>query len=192
MSVIGAERYLFTIEEFDRLYEVGLFTEDDRIEFLDGEIIAMSATGGRHVRTLSRFIDSFFVARDSTIQLSVQSPVRIGGRASFLPDAVIVRAAPEATTVPTADEILIVLEVSDSSRIYDRDTKLPAYASANIPEAWIFDLASDRIERHTDPQDGIYKQVATAERGEQIASTILPKLIFDVAATLGPRETDDQ
>ena len=165
MAVVEAERYLFTIEEFDRLFEADIFTEDDRVEFVDGEIIAMSSIGGRHVGTIVRLTGTAYRAVGDSFAISVQNPLRIRDRASFLPDLAILRTANVGNVVPTADLVLLVMEVSESSRNYDRNTKLLAYASAGIPEAWICDLIDDRLERHTDPRDGAYQQVAVARRG---------------------------
>jgi Uma2 family endonuclease len=189
--VVGAERYLFTIEEFDRLFEADIFGEDDRIEFVDGELVRMSSVGGRHIRTINRTTGLFLGLNDPTIQISVQNPFRIDNRASFIPDLMVLRTPHDTNEVPTTDEVLLVIEVGDSSRNYDRNTKLPRYAAAGLPEAWIFDLVDERIERHTEPRDGVYQQVAIAGRGERIASTMLPNLNFDVDALLGPREAAD-
>ena len=188
MATVEADRYLFTIEEFDRLFEADIFNEDDRIEFVDGELIRMSAIGGRHIRTINRTNGQFLGLNDPTIQISVHNPFRINDRASFLPDLMVLRTSGETNAVPTVDEVLLVIEVADSSRNYDRNTKLPRYAAAGIPEAWIFDLVADHFERHTEPQGGAYQQVAIAQPGEQLGSTVLPTLLFDVAALLGPRE----
>ncbi len=188
MAVIEAERYLFTIEEFDRLFEAGIFTEDDRVEFVDGEIIAMSSIGGRHVGTIVRLTGAAYRAVGDNFAFSVQNPLRIRDCASLLPDLAILRTADVGNDVPTADLVLLVMEVSESSRNYDRNTKLPAYASAGIPEAWICDLIDERLERHTDPRDSVYQHVAIARRGEQIASTMLSSLVLDVNTVLGPRE----
>ena len=191
MSIIGQERYLFTIDEFDRMYEVGIFTEDDRIEFVDGELTRMSSVGGRHVNVIVRATGYFIILGDTAIRVSIQNPLRIQGRASFLPDLAVLRAAPDAINVPNADEVLLVIEVSSSSLRYDRDTKLPRYAAANIPETWIFNLVDDQIERHTDPRDGSYQQIEVARRGEQLASITLPALTFNVADLLGPPGPDE-
>lgn len=192
MAVVETERRLFTIEEFDRLFEVGFFTEDDRVEFIDGEVIWMSSIGGRHVGTIMRLDRVTQRVVSDQFAISVQNPIRIGDRASFLPDLVILRTAEIANVVPPADLVLIVFEVSESSLHYDRNTKLPAYATAGIPEAWICDLDGNRIERHSEPRDGMYQHLAVAGRGEQIASTVLPELSYDVATILGPLDTDDQ
>jgi len=192
MVLIEAERRLFTIEEFDRLFEVGFFTEDDRVEFIDGEVVWMSSIGGRHVGTIMRLDRVTQQVVGDRFAISVQNPIRIRDRASFLPDLVILRTDEIANVVPSTDLVLIVFEVSESSLSYDRNTKLPAYAAAGIAEAWICDLDGDRIERHTEPRDGIYQQLAVAGRGEQIASTVLPDLIYDVATILGPTDTNER
>jgi Uma2 family endonuclease len=192
MTIVGAERYLFTIEEFDRMFEAGIFGEDDRIEFVDGVLVRMSAVGGRHVGTIVRLDRTVQRVSGEDYAVSVQNPIRVANRASFLPDLVVLRTAEVGNVVPTSDLALIVFEVSSSSLSYDRNTKLPAYAAAEIPEAWVCNLVDDRLERHTDPRDGAYRQVAVAGRGERIASAVLPALVLDVDAILGSPGSDDE
>lgn len=177
---------LWSLDEFDRLKEVGIFTEDDRIELLDGVLLTMSTVGGRHVRVINRLAGAIQRLNDANIEISVQNPLRIGERAEFLPDIAILRAAPESNVVPTADEALLVVEVADSSRNYDRATKMPRYAAAGIPEALLVDLLEDRIIRYSDPRGDGYRQITLAGRGEQLPSAILPGLILDVDTILGP------
>ncbi len=177
---------LWSLDEFDRLKEVGIFTEDDRIELLDGVLLTMSTVGGRHVRVINRLAGAIQRLNDANIEISVQNPLRIGERAEFLPDIAILRAAPESNVVPTADEALLVVEVADSSRNYDRTTKMPRYAAAGIPEALLVDLVEDRIIRYSDPRGDGYRQITLAGRGEQLPSAILPGLILDVDTILGP------
>ncbi len=177
---------LWSLDEFDRLKEVGIFTEDDRIELLDGVLLTMSTVGGRHVRVINRLAGAIQRLNDANIEISVQNPLRIGERAEFLPDIAILRAAPESNVVPTAAEALLVVEVADSSRNYDRTTKMPRYAAAGIPEALLVDLVEDRIIRYSDPRGDGYRQITLAGRGEQLPSAILPGLILDVDTILGP------
>lgn len=186
--VVGAERYLFTMEEFDRLFEVGIFTEEDRIEFVDGELFRMSSVSGDHLWPVARLDRAIQRVIPDDLIVHVQSPIRIANRASFLPDIAVVHIPARGQEVPSAELILLVVEVSKSSRAYDQNTKLPIYASAGIPEAWICDLVDDCIMRYTEPRDGVYQQVTIAKRGEQLRSAILPALIVDVDVILGPRE----
>jgi Uma2 family endonuclease len=187
---VEVQRRLFTMEEFARLADAGILAEDERIEFLDGELIALSIVGGRHVRSLMRFDRAARVAAGENFDISVQNPLRIGDRASFLPDLAVLRADATSNDVPSAEEAILVVEIADSSRNYDRFTKFPRYATAGIPEAWFVDLVEDRIERHTEPGENGYGQVAWAGRGEHLSSTVLPGLTIDVDAILGPRPED--
>jgi Uma2 family endonuclease len=84
--------------------------------------------------------------------------------------------------------VLLVIEVADSSREVDRTLKLPRYAAAGIPEAWLVDLGAETVERHTEPRDGYYRFAAFAMRGDTLASTVLPALAVPAALVLGPAE----
>ena len=83
--------------------------------------------------------------------------------------------------------MLLIIEVSDSTRTYDRTIKLPRYAAAGIPEAWLIDLVDDRVERHTEPSAEGYRRVDIVLRGETLVSAVLPALAFPVEAIIPPR-----
>lgn len=185
-------RRLFTLEEFTRLWEAGILAEGERVEFLDGELIAMSTIGGRHVRTINRLDKAIQRLDDPGLEISVQNPLQIAGRASFLPDLVVLRPHAASNDVPNAAEALLAVEVADSSRNYDRNVKLPRYAEAGIPEAWLCDLVAERIERHTEPSADGYRQIVWAGRGETLTSAVLPGLTLDVDTILGPPERSPQ
>jgi Uma2 family endonuclease len=177
---------LWSLKEFDLMKQSGIFAADERVELLDGVLLTMSTVGGRHVRVLNRLAGAIQRLNDAKIEISVQNPLRIGERAEFLPDIAILRAAPESNAIPTAAEALLVVEVTDSSRNYDRTTKIPRYAAAGIPEALLVDLVEGRIIRYADPRSDGYRQITLAGRGEQLPSAILPSLILDVDTILGP------
>jgi Uma2 family endonuclease len=122
------------------------------------------------------------------IWVSTQNPIRIPEDSEPQPDIVVQRAAYDEELPPTPSDIFLVIEVADSSLEYDRNIKLPRYAEAGIPEAWLFNLVANRIERHTEPSHGGSRTVAYAEAaGQQLPSTILPDLRFDAAELLGLR-----
>lgn len=77
-----------------------------------------------------------------------------------------------------------MIEVSDTTLAYDRETKLPLYARAGIPEAWLVDLAAGRIERHSDPGITGYRAILRVERGETVHSTVIPTLAIPVDTVL--------
>ena len=95
------------------------------------------------------------------------------------PDLVVYRRR-KRETHPTPDDILLLVEVADSSLDYDRNRKFPRYAAAGIPEAWLFDVFAGILERHTEPFEGRYRRVEAARRGEALISTTLPGLTLAV------------
>ena len=88
-------------------------------------------------------------------------------------------------SLPGPEDILLLIEVSDSTLSYDRNVKLPLYAHSGIPEVWIVDLTGELVERHTGPSEEIYRHLERSRRGETLASSMLPELVFDVNALLG-------
>ncbi len=186
-SAVQITRHLFTADEYQRMGEVGIFHEDDRVELIHGEIVEMSPIGGTHVVCVNRTTRAAMRQTDETeFYVSVQNPIRIPNRRSEpQPDLAIVRVGYDEQKLPEASDVVIIVEVSDSTLDYDRSVKLPLYAAAGIPEAWLMNLVRARIERHTDPQPDGYRTIAYAERGQRLASTVLPDFTFDADELLG-------
>jgi Uma2 family endonuclease len=184
-------RRRFTADEYQRMGEVGILHEDDRIELIRGEIVELAAIGFRHVYCVT---DLDGIARDAVGNdafVLVQNPFRLADDSEPQPDLLIVRRSLDRSALPTPADVLIVMEVSDSSLTYDRRVKLSLYGAANIPEAWIFDLNGYRIERHTEPYGGGYRTLVVASRGEKIASLAVPALTIDVDGLFGVSEESD-
>jgi Uma2 family endonuclease len=154
----------FTVTDYYHMAEAGILTEDDRVELIDGEIIDMSPIGGRHVPCVAR-LNRFLVrtiSDDATV--NIQSPVRLGEYDEPEPDVSVVRSRNYGDDLPTPSDVLLLIEVSDTTLRYDRATKLPLYASAGIPEYWIVDLQGQSIERHTNPVGSTYRITVRAGR----------------------------
>lgn len=120
--------------------------------------------------------------------VQVQNPIVVPDRSEPQPDLALIPRRIDRRALPSAADVLLVIEVSDSSLHYDRTTKLPLYAAAGIPEAWIFDLTGDRIERHTEPDPNGYRQTIRADRGQSLVSTVLPTVTLSIDQVL-PAET---
>ncbi|MGI8855059.1 MAG: Uma2 family endonuclease [Thermomicrobiales bacterium] len=181
-------RYRFTVADYEQMVSIGIFAEDDRVELLEGEIITMSPIGDRHVGCINALTDLLAeVARQSAI-ISVQNPIRLSDNSQPQPDIALVRRSAFTHAVPMAADVLLVIEIANSSLGYDRTLKLPRYAAAGIPEAWLIDLGAETIERHTEPRDGYYRFAAFAMRGDTLASTVLPALTIPADLVLGPAE----
>jgi Uma2 family endonuclease len=175
----------FTVDEYERMAEVGILGEDDRVELIWGEIVEMSPIGARHVACLRQTSRACHRQLGDDVFIHVQDPIRLLHDGEPQPDLSLIRVTYDQARVPAASDVYLVVEVADSSLEYDRSVKLPLYAASGIPEAWLFNLIANRLERHTDPAPGGYQIVAFAEGGQQLPSTVLPDLIFDASELLG-------
>jgi Uma2 family endonuclease len=181
----GVKKRLFTVEEYHRMGEAGILHEDDRVELVGGEILEMAAIGSRHlacVNGLNRLLVG--VVGDEAI-VSVQNPVRLDGRGEPQPDLAVLKGRDYTDALPGPEDVLLVIEVSDTTLRYDRDFKLPLYARAGLPEVWIVDLKGEEIERHTSPSGDGYRHTGRARRGEELASEALPALTLRADDVLG-------
>jgi Uma2 family endonuclease len=176
----------FSSSEYERLIALGILTENDRVELIAGEIVEMSRVSDRHVQAVNVLGHMLYAVAGADLTVSIQNPIQLGPHDGPQPDLAVLRG--ERRGLAEASEVLLVIEVADSSREYDRATKLPRYAAAGIPEAWLIDLGAETIERHTEPRDGYYHFAALAMRGDTLASTILPALIIPADVVLGSAE----
>jgi Uma2 family endonuclease len=188
---IQLPRRRFTVSDYEQMAAAGILGEDDRVELIAGEIVEMSPIGGWHVESVGRLTRTVSRAVDDTLLVSVHSPIRLSDDSEPQPDLAVVRDRAYEGELPTAADVLLVIEVADSSRDFDRSVKLPRYAAAGIPEAWLFDLTSETSERHSKPRGGRYGLIAVAGRGDTLTSTVLPALTIDVDAMLGGKDSPE-
>ncbi len=170
----------FTVAEYKELGKLGFFHEDDRIELLDGEIIEMPAISGSHaaiVRQLTRLVVKQVGAG---YIVDVQSPIRLNDDSEPQPDLAIIRDREYGGELPTAADVLLLIEVADSSIDYDRNRKMPGYASAGILESWLVDVTAQTIARYSEAHGGRYQRIAIAQRGQALESVVLPTVTIAV------------
>jgi Uma2 family endonuclease len=187
MTTSMPPRYRFTVADFVRMHEIGIFDEDDRVELIEGIVMALHPVSGPHVWVSGRLNREVHRQTDDDVMNSINNPLFLRPDTLPLVDLAVIRASYNAAELPSASDAVLVGEIADASLDYDRAVKFPLYAQAGIPEAWLFDLVGHWIERHTDPGPNGYRQVAPAGQGERLASTVLPSLTFDVDEVLGPR-----
>lgn len=173
----------FTVDEYYRMAEAGIFGRDEHVELIDGRIVQMNAIGSPHAWCVSR-LNQVFARRDGVV-VSVQNPIRLDDRSEPEPDLVVVPLATPQNRHPRPDDILLVVEVADTSLSYDRQTKAPLYARAGIPELWIADLGGQRLEVHREPSPTGYRLVQVFARGQQMSPLFAPDLTIEVDAILG-------
>lgn len=193
MSTSFAERELlafqphhrWTVAEYHRMGEVGLLNEDSRIELIQGELIEMAPIGSPHGGKVKRLIHLFSKAATSDAIIAAQDPIVLDGHSEPEPDITILRWRTDyyEQTHPHAEDILLIIEVSDSTLRYDREIKIPLYASHSIPEVWLLDIQQQQLEIYRDPADGEYRQRYSLRTG-QIAPILCPDAVINLAELL--------
>ena len=142
----SAARRRFTTAEYERMAETGILPEDDRSELIAGEIIQMNPIGGRHIQAVNRLNRLLSHIAGEQALVSVQNPIRLSDDSEPQPDLTLLRDRDYVGEIPAAADVLLAIEVADSSLDYDRGRKLPLYAAAGISEAWLIDLAAGSVE----------------------------------------------
>jgi Uma2 family endonuclease len=180
-------RHQFTVDDFHFLAEQGRLKPGDRLELIEGEIYEMSPIGSLHARCVN-FLNSILSQMFAgTYIVSVQNPIIANDYNQLQPDIAVLHHQADfyKNSLPYPPDVLLVIEVADSTVYLDRNIKFPKYALAGISEAWLIDLVSDRIEVHSDPKDESYGTVKFYQRGEEISSATLPEIKFSVDDILG-------
>jgi Uma2 family endonuclease len=178
----------FTVDEYHRLGEAGIFHEDDRVELIDGQIVQMSPIGIAHAACVKRLNTLFSpLAAKQVVTPGIQDPLVLAEHDEPQPDVTVLRYRADgySTRHPGPADTLLVIEVADTSVQYDRSTKIPQYARAAIPEAWLVNLPADGIEVYRTPRDGRYTEVTTVSRGDTLTPLALPGVELSVDEILG-------
>jgi len=180
-------RKLFTVEEFYKMADAGIFTEDDRVELIDGEIIEMSPLGVRHAGCLIAATHVFTAVFGGRAVVSVQGPLRLSNYTEPEPDIVLLKPRKDfyRGKRAKAEDALLVLEVADTTLCYDRELKLPRYAAAGLPEVWIENLQDDQLLVYRNPAGTSYEICLTLKREDSISVQTLPDVVFKVVDLLG-------
>jgi Uma2 family endonuclease len=183
---VPIQKQRVTIEEFERMWEGEVFPPDARLELIRGEIFEMSPIGDPHVLCLMLLGDLFSDLRPKGIS-SIQGPLRLPLQDSVpQPDAIVFRRRSDfKTRPPRIEDVLLVVEVSDSSIARDRNVKIPLYAEAGVPESWLVDLNSETIWVYRRPSPEGYRDVRPCRRGESISPEAFPETSFAVDEILG-------
>lgn len=171
-------RRRFTVEEYHRMALAGILGEDDRVELIEGEIVTMTPIGVRHaacVRRLNRLLSARI--GDRAI-VDVQNPICLSEHSEPQPDVALLRPRPDdyAHAHPRPEDVLLVVEVAETSAESDRAVKLPLYAGAGIAEVWIVDLTAETVEVHRGPSPQGYEAVQRVGPKQTVSPRTLPDL----------------
>jgi Uma2 family endonuclease len=184
------ERWRFTVDDYRRMAEAGILTEDDRVELLDGEIVRMSPVGDPHIASVNRCNRAFSRAVGDRAVVSIQNPINLDPYNEPEPDVALLRPRGDDYARGRAGpgDVLLVIEVASSSLDSDRKVKLPRYAETGIGETWLIDLEGDSLEVHREPHPTGYALIRRYQRGERVAPEAVPDVELAVEDLLPPVE----
>lgn len=178
--VEAVTRKRFTVHEYHRMGDAGILTERDRVELMDGQIVVMTPIGPRHNACVSHANRALVLAAGDSAIVLPQGSVRLDLYYEPEPDLVLLRPRDDfyASRHAAPADILLVVEIAESSIEYDRDVKAPVYAAAGIAEYWLADLNANVVWRYSSPEQGVYQNVEQHRRGESIAPLLLSSCVI--------------
>ncbi len=175
-------RFKLTVEQYHRMAELGILREDERVELLDGELIAMPAIGSLHGGLVSRLTRLLVQRGGDRVVVSPQNSLILSDVSEPQPDFAVLqwRADDYTSRTPAAANALLVIEVSDSTLRYDRDVKRRFYAEAGVREFWVIDVHARQILVHRDPAGQLYRSAQTLTVGDTAVCQALPQISIGV------------
>lgn len=186
--VIAAKKKLFTVDEYYEMARVGILTESDRVELIEGEIVEMSPIGSRHQAIVDKLNSLLVNTVGDRALVRIQGPLRLADITEPQPDVQLLTPQDDfyVDGHPTQLDALLVVEVADTSLAYDREYKSTVYSMRGVPELWILDVNRPRLFVMREPAELGYRVVMELEAGDVISPLALPDLSFAVSDLLSP------
>lgn len=186
MSTVYPTKHLTNLDEWRRLGEAGIFSSDSRLELIEGEILEMAPIGFNHSGHINRLAKLLIKLIPDTIVPSIQNPLQLGDFSEPEPDLMLLKPNPDDYTSrhPTAADVLLLVEVADSSLKFDQNKKLQLYARFGIPEYWLVNLNDSCLEVYRQPFHDTYAEKTTLRAGTELALSQLPEITVKVADIL--------
>ena len=180
-------RRRFTVAEYMAMGEAGILGEDERIELLAGEIIKMAAIGNRHLFCTDALTMLLAPALAGRAIVRVQGSIRLDDYSAPEPAIVVLRPRPDYYAEPAMPaDVLLLIEVADSSLEYDCSPKSEFYAAAGIPEMWIASLRTGEVEARANPEGTLYTAVRTVAAGGRISPLAFPDVALAMSEFMPP------
>jgi Uma2 family endonuclease len=180
---ILAPNHRFTVEQYNRLIEVGVLTDEDRVELLDGEIVDMTPIGSSHSIATRYLLEHFCMLSKGRAIVGVQDPTVLNEWSQPQPDFWLAKYRKDRYKPighPRSEDLLFVAEVSDSSLKKDQTLKVPLYARAGICEVWVIDVDGKALTVYLNPVDGEYMSIQKYKAPQKVAPTAFPDLPLDL------------
>jgi Uma2 family endonuclease len=180
-------RRKFTVKEYNQMIEAGILTKNERVELLRGEIVEMAAIGRRHAACVNRLNALFNQHLGQEVIVAVQNPVELENNSEPQPDLALLRRRDDFYEArhPQAEDVLLLVEVADTTIEFDREVKIPLYAESGISEVWVVDINEQCLEVYRKPSPQGYQIIQKYYRGQSLTIQAFPELSFTVEEVLG-------
>ena len=179
--------FRLNISQYHQMSEAGIFSENDKVELINGEIIEMSPIGRRHTACVNRLNSVFSQLLGNKVIIAVQNPIILNNLSEPEPDIALLKPRADfyESGHPQPQDIFLLIEVADSSLEYDRDVKIPLYATSGISEVWLVDIYEQVIIVYRYPSENGYSDIQTLSRGEKLSIQAFPEINLVVNDILG-------
>ncbi|MEC4749773.1 Uma2 family endonuclease [Methylomicrobium sp. Wu6] len=186
MSTVNPTKHLTNLDEWRRLGEANIFPPDSRLELIDGEILEMAPIGFNHAGHLKRINNFLTLLVAGKAIVSVQDPLQLGDLSEPKPDFMLLKPNPDfySSRHPNAGDVLLLIEVADSSLAFDQNQKQRLYALHDIPEYWLLNLNDNCLEVYRHPHGESYEQKTTLRAGDTISLSQLPDITIKLSDIL--------
>jgi len=177
------QKHRLTVNDYHRMGETGILPEDARVELIEGEVIDMAPIGSHHAGIVKRLTRLLVQAVGASAIVSVQDPVILDGHSEPQPDVALLRPRNDFYTLahPKANEVLLLIEVAESSLRYDESIKIPLYARHGIPEVWLIDVEQRRLTRFFNPREKGYVNDESPDALSVLTPVALPDVDIDLS-----------
>jgi Uma2 family endonuclease len=177
----------FNVTEYYQMAEAGILKPDDRVELIEGAIIEISPIGSPHAACVYRLYSSLPEIIKHRALVWVRNPVRLDDFSEPVPDVSLLKLRKDfyAAHHPMPTDVLLIIEVADSTLLKDRNIKVPLYARAGLAEVWLVNLPKELIEVYSDPVNGKYRKCEKFKRGEVVKSPTVKGLSLKVNEVIG-------
>jgi len=164
-------RRKFTVDQYHKMVDSGILKEDDRVELIRGEIIEMSPIGTKHAACVNRLVNLLVQLLGKRAIVAAQNPVVLNNNSEPQPDVALLKPRNDfyATAHPQPQDIFLLIEVADSTILYDREEKIPLYAEANIIEVWLVDINEEIVEVYQQPTAAGYHHLQKLASGQTLS-----------------------
>lgn len=180
-------RRKFTVEQYHKMVQYSILTEDERVELIRGEIIEMSPIGTKHAACVNRLVKLLIQRLGDRAIVAPQNPVVLNNDSEPQPDLTVLQPHEDfyENSHPQPKDIFLIIEVAGTTVKYDREVKIPLYAENNIAEVWLVDINEQCVEVYREPVTNEYQNVRQFMRGESLAIQVFPDVNLTVNEILG-------